>query len=183
MSSSTPLSSFRVRPRFAEIVPCSRAEAKARLLAGFEQEPAEAFELRPFNEFIGIHIAERNRRYWSPRLFLSLNARDDGTTEIEGLYGPEIEVWSVFLYGYLASGMLGTLSGIYGGAKMFIGEEPWAFYVTGAMAVIALALYLAAQLGQKLGAHQTCQLHRAYERAAAPMRAQASPAPVSVRTP
>lgn len=170
MSSSTPLNSFRVRPRFSEVVPYSREETKTRLLAALRNEPADTFELRPFAEFIGIHLAERDRRYFSPRLFLSLNARDNGTTEIEGLYGPEIEVWSVFLYGYLATGMLGTLSGIYGAATLFIGDEPWAFYVTGTMAAIALTLYLAAQLGQKLGAHQTCQLHRAYERAAAPLR-------------
>lgn len=165
MSSSAPLSSFRVRPRFSEIVPLSREETKARLLAALAREPAGTFELRPFAEFIGIHLAEAQRRYWSPRLFLSLNAREDGTTEIEGLYGPEIEVWSVFLYGYLGTGMLGTLSGIYGGAQLFIGQEPWALYVTGSMAVIALGLYLAAQLGQKFGAHQTCQLHLAYTRA------------------
>jgi hypothetical protein len=170
MSSSAPLSSFRVRPRFAETVALSRDETKARLLASLRAEPTDTFELRPFAEFIGIHIAAATRHYWSPRLFLSLNARDDGTTGIEGLYGPEIEVWSVFLYGYLGTGMLGTLSAIYGSAQLFIEQEPWAFYVTGTMGVIAASLYLAAQLGQKLAAHQTCQLHAAYERAIAPLR-------------
>jgi hypothetical protein len=46
-----------------------------------------------------------------------------------------------------------------------IDDEPWAFYVTGSMAVIAGLLYLAAQLGQKLGAWQTFQLHQAYQAA------------------
>lgn len=170
MSAPAPLSSFRVRPRFTEQVRAARDEVKRHLLASLAQEPAGTFELRPFAEFIGIHLAERDRRYWSPRLFLSLECEADGSTRIEGTYGPEIEVWSVFLYGYLSTGLLGTLSAITGGAQLFIGQEPWALYVTGTMAVIALGLYLAAQLGQKLGAHQTYQLHSAYERAVAGLR-------------
>ncbi len=170
MSSSTPLSSFRVRPRFTETVPLDRASTKRRLLESLRAEPPGEFELKPFSEFLGIHIAEQRRRYWSPRLMLSLYDWPEGGTLVEGTYGPEIEVWSLFLYGYLGTGMLGTLSAIYGGAQRFIGQEPWAFYVTGTMAVIALCLYLAAQLGQKFAAHQTMQLHEAYERACAPLR-------------
>ena len=171
MSSSAPLSSFRVRPRFREIVPGRRDDVKARLLTALRAEPAGSFELRPFDEFLGIHLAEKDRRYWSPRLMLSLYDWPEGGTLIEGTYGPEIEVWSVFLYGYLSTGLLGTLSAIYGGAQVFIGEDhPAAFYVTGAMAVGALALYLAAQLGQKFAAHQTFRLHEAYERAVKDLR-------------
>lgn len=170
MSATSPLSSFRVRPRFAEVIPLTKEETRARLLASLRAEPEGLFELRPFAEFLGIHIAESQRRYWSPRLMLSLYDRPEGGTHLEGTYGPEIEVWSVFLYGYLSSGLLGTLSAIYGGAQIFIGQEPWAFYVTGALTVAALLLYLAAQLGQKLGAVQTLKLHEAYERAIGPVR-------------
>jgi len=172
MSSSAPLSSFRVRPRFSETVVPSRDVTKRLLLASLEGEPAGSFELRPFDEFLGIHIAEQDRRYYSPRLMLSLYDWPEGGTLIEGTFGPEIEVWSIFLYGYLGTGMLGTLSAIYGGAQLFIGEEPWAFYITGSMGVIACVLYLAAQLGQKFAAHQTYKLHDAYERAVAPLRAK-----------
>lgn len=173
MSSTTPLSSFRVRPRFTEVLPLPRNEAKRRLLAALRAEPDGLFELRPFDEFLGIHITDAHRRYWSPRLMLSLYDWPDGGTLVEGTYGPELEVWSVFLYGYLGTGMLGTLSAIFGGAQLFIEQEPWAFYITGTMGVIACALYLAAQLGQKFGGHQTYRLHHAYERAAAPLRAPA----------
>jgi len=170
MSAPSPLSSFRVRPRFAETLPLTKDETRTRLLASLRAESEGLFELRPFADFLGIHIAESHRRYWSPRLMLSLYDWPEGGTLIEGTYGPEIEVWSVFLYGYLSTGLLGTLSAIYGGAQMFIGQEPWAFYVTDTMIVIALVLYLAAQLGQKFGAVQTLKLHEAYERAVGPVR-------------
>lgn len=171
MSSPSPLSSFRVRPRFAETVPLTKEQTRARLLASLATEPEGRFELRPFADFLGIHIAEAQRRSWSPRLMLSLYDWPEGGTLVEGTYGPEIEVWSVFLYGYLSTGLLGTLSAIFGGAQLFIGDEPWAFYITGTMTVAALVLYLAAQLGQKLGAVQTLRLHEAYERAIGPVRA------------
>jgi hypothetical protein len=178
MTSDSPLSSFRVRPRFSETVPHDFATTKRSLLASLGAEPAGNLELRPFDEFLGVHVAPGQRRYWSPRLMLSLYADESGGTRIEGTYGPEIEVWSVFLYGYLSTGLLGTLSAIYGGAQVFIEQEPWAFYVTGGMALIALVLYLAAQLGQKFAAPQTCALHRAYERAADGLR---NPAPAETR--
>jgi len=71
----------------------------------------------------------------------------------------------VFLYGYLITGMIGMFSGILGCAQLFVKSAPWGLWVCGAMAVVAALLYLGAQLGQKLGAWQTFQLHQAYQAA------------------
>jgi hypothetical protein len=158
------MSSFRVRPRFEHTVELSREATREKILAALAAH-SPALEGKSCPEFIGLHIPEAERRHWSPRLFLSLEPAPGGATRIEGVYGPEIEVWSVFLYGYLVTGLLGTFSGIYGCAQLVIDETPWAFYVTGSMTIIAGLLYLAAQLGQKLGAWQTFQLHQAYQAA------------------
>jgi hypothetical protein len=158
------MSSFRVRPLFEHTVDLSPDQARAHLLRSFAGH-AMSFEIRDFPGFIGLHIGEKERRYWSPRLFLVLDATPDGTTRIHGTYGPEIEVWSVFLYGYLLSGLIGMFAGILGCAQLFIGATPWGLWVTAATAIIAALLYLAAQLGQKFGAWQTFQLHQAYENA------------------
>lgn len=158
------MSSFRIRPRFSHTVEWSLEETRARILQSLAAEPA-GLEIKAFAEFIGLHIAASQRRYWSPRLFINFARTPEGTTLIEGTYGPEIEVWSVFLYGYLITGMLGTFATILGGAQLVTEASPWGFWVAGAMAVIALLLYLGAQLGQKLGAWQTFQLHQAYQTA------------------
>jgi bacteriorhodopsin len=71
----------------------------------------------------------------------------------------------VFLYGYLITGLLSTFAGILGAAQMLTSAYPWGFWIVGAMALVALVLYLSAQLGQKLGAWQTFQLHQAYQTA------------------
>lgn len=158
------MSSFRVRPRFVHTVELSLPDTQARLLDALPlHQPS--IEVRSFPDFIALHIPEAERRFWSPRLFLNLEATKDGRTRIHGIYGPETEVWSLFLYGYLMTGLLGSFSAILGSAQLFVGAYAWGFYITGGMALLATLLYLFAQLGQKLGAWQTFQLHQAYQAA------------------
>ncbi|BET65511.1 hypothetical protein ASA1KI_04290 [Opitutales bacterium ASA1] len=164
-----------MRPRFRIDVPLSREETRAKLLESFAAEPPGRFEVRPFREFVGLHIAAKERRYWSPRLFLSLEEAAEGGTRIDGTYGPEIEVWSAFLYGYMITGLLGTFSFIFGCVQVFVELAPWAFWVTGAMVLGAVGLYLAAQMGQKFGAWQTFQLHEAFDRAMTRSATEATP--------
>lgn len=164
MTPRPPASSFRVRPRFEHPVALAPAETRARILDAFHRQ-APAFEVKDFPGFIGLHIGAKERRYWSPRLLVVLEPTKEGTTVVQGIYGPEMEVWSVFLYGYLITGMLGTFSGMLAYAQFTVGSTPWALWVLAASAAIALLLYLFAQLGQKLGAWQTFQLHHTYQTA------------------
>lgn len=166
MPGSTPLSSFRVRPRFRVNTPLNVEETRARIMESLTDLP-EGLVVRNFPGLVGLHIADARRHYWSPRLLLNLDPQPDGTTCIEGVYGPEVEIWSLFLYGYIFSGMIGILSGILGGAQFFIHAYPWAFWITGTMALTAACLYVAAQFGQKLGAGHTMQLHQVWQSASA----------------
>ncbi len=158
------MSSFRIRPCFEHTVELSAAETRARILASFAQH-SPSFVVKAFPDFIGLHIGDHERSFWSPRLFLVLEAKAGGTTIVQGTYGPEIEVWSVFLYGYLITSLLGTFAGVLGFAQMKIAANPWGLWVLGAMVLLAGLLYLGAQLGQKFGAGQIFQLHQAYESA------------------
>jgi hypothetical protein len=158
------MSSFRIRPRFEHTIELPPEVIRDQILGSLARQPL-GLEVKSFPGMIGLHLPAKDRRYWSPRLFLSLEATPEGATRIEGIYGPEIEVWSLFLYGYLITGMLGIFSGILGGAQLFVASYPWGLWVCGAMAGGAVLLYLLAQLGQKLGAWQTFQLHQAYQTA------------------
>lgn len=166
-----PLSSFRVRPRFRARVQGAPAAAHARLLAALADRP-EHVVVRAFPGLVGLHFADEQRRAWSPRLLLNLEAGPDGSTLVEGVYGPETEIWSLFLYGYFFSGMIGVFSGVFGVVQLVIGGSAWALWVTAAMALVALGLYLAAQLGQKLGAWQTVELHQLWRETGARIGAE-----------
>lgn len=122
-------------------------------------------EVKNFPRFICLRIPESDRHFWSPRLNLSLEEEEDGTTRIEGIYGPNANVWGLLLYGYLIIGSAGLFSGILGYAQWFIGSRPWGLWICGAMLAAAIALYVAARMGRKIGAPQTMLLHRIYESA------------------
>ena len=145
------MSSFRVRPRFEHTIELDREAIRTRILASLAEKFPQ-LEVKSFPEFIGIHHPAAERRHWSPRLLPPARSPARRRHPHRGHYGPEIEIWSVFLYGYLITGLLGTFSGLYGCAQLFIGETAVALYVTGTMAILAGLLYLGAQLGQKLGA-------------------------------
>lgn len=161
-----PTSGFSVRPRFEQVVEPSPDELRDLLVSGAVGS-AEC-EVRSTTGMVVIHVASAKRDRWSPRLQLSLEPDEGGGTHVVGVYGPEHEVWAFFIYGYIVTGLLGTFSGIYGFAQMFIGEMPWALWICGSMLVVAGGLYLAAQLGQKFGAWQTFELHQLYETAVKP---------------
>lgn len=162
--SNPPTSGFRVRPRFEQVIDIPEAEARHRITTTFERDP-DHFEVRSMDEFVVIHMADRLRKRWSPRLQVSLLATGEKKTKITGVYGPAHEVWAQYIFAYIMAGVVAMFSGIYGGVQVFLGDGPWALWITGSMLVIAGLLYLGAQFGQKLGAWQTFQLHQTYQAA------------------
>jgi len=158
------MSSFHIRPRFTHTVDFSPEEIRARL-ERTAARPRSGIELKSFPNYIGLHIPEEQQQFWSPRLALSLEPEADNRTVIQGTYGPNANVWSLYLYCYLIVGLLGTFSGILGFAQRVIGSPPWGLWVCGVMIALGVILYLVAQLGQKLASWQTFQLHLAYQTA------------------
>ncbi len=158
------MSSFGFRPHFRQLLDLDLASVEERLVerAGTE---GHRCQVTRFPGFISLRIPDDEQHFWSPRLDLSLEKTEDGKTMVRGRYGPGANVWSLFLYGYVAIAFLGSIGSILGICQALIGYYPWGLWIVGAMAVLGLALYLLAQTGQKLGAQQTFQLHQAYETA------------------
>jgi hypothetical protein len=160
----TEMSSFHMRPRFSQVVDLGIDETRDQIVTGISAG-GDPCEVKSFPGFICLRIPEEDRHFWTPRLNLSLDRMEDGKTRIEGTYGPNANVWSLFLYGYLLTGTMGFFSGIFGFAQWMIGAQPWALWIFGVMLAIAVGLYVFAQFGQKLGAQQTFRLHQIYEAA------------------
>jgi hypothetical protein len=93
---------------------------------------AGRFEVKNFEGFVCLRIAEQRRRFWTPRLTLGLYGEADGSTRIEGVYGPSANVWSIFLYSYLLSGLVAMFSGFFGLAQWLVGEpRAWGLWIFG----------------------------------------------------
>jgi hypothetical protein len=158
------MSSFHIRPRFSQTVDLELEAVQERIVNHIDQEDSRC-EVKRFPEFLSLRIPEKDAHFWSPQLNLSLEATEDGKTIIHGIYGPNPNVWSLFLYGYLIVGSLAVFAAIFGFSQWAIGRQPWGLWVLGVMLVFALGLYIVAQFGQKLGAWQTFLLHQTYEAA------------------
>lgn len=157
------MSSFRVRPRFCQHLPYPPEEVEQRIAAKLK-ERCHGCSLLHFPGYLTLRIPEEKQEFWSPQLQLSLDPEGAGT-RITGIYGPRTNVWSMFLYGYLVVGVLGSFTGIFGIAQWVVGVRPWGLIPCAVFLVIGVALYVLAQLGQKFGARQTYTLHLAYEAA------------------
>lgn len=158
------MSSFGIRPYFSQRLELGVEEAQVRILSEVERGE-DRCEVKHFPGYLCLRIPEQDRHFWSPRLTLSLEQTDDGSTRIEGIYGPNANVWSIFLYGYLFSGTFGLFAGIFGLVQRALGQDPWALWICGAMLMIVAGLHGLARFGQRLGAAQTLRLHRIYEAA------------------
>jgi hypothetical protein len=158
------MSSFRIRPRFEQIIELDIETTRERISSHINREGSRCV-VKNFPGFIGILIPEHDQHFWSPQLHLSLYTEDPGKTIIRGTYGPNPNVWSLFLYGYLIVGTLGLFAATLGFAQCMIGNTPWGLWIFGATSATAALLYFTAQIGQKLGAQQTFLLHQTYESA------------------
>ncbi len=158
------MSSFGIRPHFSETVDLDPGDIQTKIVREVEQTKA-CCEIKNFPGYLCLRIPEEERHFWSPQLTLSIDATEEGKTQLSGIYGPNANVWSIFIYGYLLTGSIGLFSGILGGVQWHLDELAWGLWIFPATVAIAVGLYLLAQFGQKLGAAQTFQLHQIYESA------------------
>lgn len=158
------MSSFRMRPRFSHELEGSVEETRSYIVERIEESGADC-EVKSFPGFICLRVPLEQRRLWSPRLNVSLEASGHGGTTAHGTYGPNASMWSLLLYFGLIVGSLGLFSSILGFCQWSLGMRPWGLWISGIMLGLILALYIAAQFGQKLGAQQTFRLHQIYESA------------------
>ena len=156
------MNSLHIRPRFRQTVDQAPESLQEQLRTRLEHE-AGSCEVRCFPQFISLRIPVKDQHFWSPQLNLSLEPTEDGKTLVEGIYGPNPNVWSLFLYGYFLLGFLAVVAAVVGVSQCLVDGSPWCFWLLIPILGGLAGLYVVAQFGQKLGARQTGQLRRAFE--------------------
>ncbi len=158
------MSSFGFRPHFSQELTLAPDAAREKLVRAVQADE-EDFEVKSFPGFVCLRIPPAERHFWSPRLNVSLEGRDEGGTRVEGIYGPNANVWSLFLYGYLIIGSIALFGGCIGFAQRALDKSCWGLWIMWVALGLCAALWILAQFGQKIGAHQTYRLHQLYESA------------------
>jgi hypothetical protein len=158
------MSSFSFRPSFSHTLDMPPARAVKTPTERLRQDAGQ-FEVNPLTGFICLRLPVSERHFWTPRLMLGLESAEGDTTLIRGSYGPNANVWSLYLYGYLFIGTGAIFSGIFGFCQWQLGMTAWGLWIFWTLAGCALAMYLVAQMGQKLASTQAFRLHQTCERA------------------
>jgi len=155
------MSSFRIKPRFKHVTDLSYDKLSELIEKGLNDKEREC-EYQFITGSLRIKIPEKDRHYWSPELNLAID-QDGEETVIVGRYGPSSGTWTMIVAGYAALGLLTFFIGLYGSARLSVGLSASILWLIPVFLVLALALYITAQFGQKLGAEQMYQLHFFYQ--------------------
>lgn len=159
------MASFRVRPKFELTTSKTMEEiislVKAKLLNNNHNLHGQAM-----HDHITIRVNRAQRHYWSPQLSVLLYREpEDVTTRVVGIYGPMPNVWTLFTIVYLAIGVLTTFIAIIGFSQKAMGQDSKVLFVLPFLGLLAVAMYIISQMGQKLGAAQTYAIHYFFEEA------------------
>ncbi len=157
------MTSIRIRPRFQQHV----TRNSESLMQLFEQQLVTCEHgcvglIIPTNHVL-LQINPSERHFWSPQLWLTFDDKADGKTLIRGLYSPSNSVWTLFVFGYGVLGMSALFITLAGLTQLNLDMSAPILWALPFIALFALGIYIAAQVGQKLGVQQTFQLHQFLE--------------------
>lgn len=156
------MTSFRIRPRFRFISATSPEQIKKEMVEKLDTQH-QTFVAKSVQGHFIVKIKGEEQHYWSPQLDIVFEKLPDGNTLIRGLYGPNPNVWTLFMFLY-GSVILSILFwGIYEGSQYSLGILTAFSWVIPILCGVGGFLYLVSQFGQKLGAEQTFALHHFLE--------------------
>ena len=155
--------SFRVRPRIKRF---SNYPVDAVLECFHDALDSNEFNLDStiLKNHVLVKIPEEIHHYWSPELQLEVSEnymKDDDYAEhkeqtmIRGFIGPKSTLWTMFIFFYIAFGVL-TLFGIVLGSSQQMLDQAASGYWYAILGGVGLVItFTASQIGQRMGEEQT----------------------------
>jgi hypothetical protein len=155
------MTSFRIRPKFEASLEKTPEEIIKILNYGLELA-GHPFDAIDYPGHFIIRIKKENQHYWSPQLNLTFEEEERGCL-VRGRYEPHPNVWTLFVLLYLAISILILFVAILGLTRINLGIEAKILWLLPILAATAAGMYLVSQIGQKLGAEETFDIHHFVE--------------------
>ena len=153
------MSTFKHRPNFEMISEKPMAEIIKLVNDRCENNNQHLTGLAILDQ-ISVWVEKSHRKYWSPQLSVLMYPYENGSkTRLLGTYGPMPTVWTFFMFLYIAIGVLVTFISIIGFAQRSLGNDSRVLWAVPVLLLLAAALYISSQFGQKLAAHQMYTIH------------------------
>ncbi len=105
-----------------------------------------------------VKIPHDQLHFWSPQLSLSFEA-SEGKTLIRGLYGPNPNVWLLFMFLYFFMGFVALVLLVIGISRLNLGLTAYILWAVPFVLGGIFVLWFSGKTGKKLGHDQMYQIH------------------------
>jgi hypothetical protein len=146
-----------LRPRFQ----VKTTTEKEVVLNSFSKHPKKPFIVKQSGDHVFIRFDEEHTNFWSPQLHLEV--LEDSATEssIHGLFGPNPNLWTLFMFLHFGIATVFIIFGIWGYSNWSL-QEPYNLHVAVCifMVILWFGLYAFGRIGKSQGKEQMQLLHR-----------------------
>lgn len=152
------MSTVRLRPTFRLAIEMGRDDAIERIRSGLSEDERFAGRWRGKGRWADIHVPHDQRRLWSPHLSLRLDDEGRGRCTLFGRFAPHPEVWTFFMFLYVAAWFGAVFGAVLGYVQWVSNEAAWGLWAALASSVVVGLIHGAGALGQRLGRAQMISL-------------------------
>jgi hypothetical protein len=162
---------FRVRPRIRRFstLPIETILAQFQAVLDKNEFPVKG---RIVQQHVSIKLANKDQHFWSPELSIEVSENHlqdlfaeakDKPTLVRGFVGPKSTVWTLFIFFYIAFGLLALFAAMWGGSQWMLDMPQTGFWYMSVALLTILVTFIGTQIGQRIGDDQTNLLLEVFE--------------------
>ena len=147
-----------LRPRFKFDVNA----VNEKLLKEFEdtKNSQSDFIVSRIDDHVFIKFPKQAQHFWSPQLHLEINEKNKQSATVQGLFGPNPSVWTMFMFFHFIVAGLFIAFSIWAYTNATLGKSyAIQLSLTLFMVLIWFVLYVAGRMGKTKGQPEMYKLH------------------------
>jgi hypothetical protein len=155
----TGVTKLSMRPTERRIVTLTADEICQRFTTLLHENP-ERVHGHVLGDHITLRVPFEQRHFWSPwyNLDVAPDETDPNQTILHLRFSPHPSIWTSIALGYLALIVVATLAACFGFAQIIIDSSPTALWAIPLCILLAVGIFIAAQVGQSLAKEQMALL-------------------------
>ncbi len=155
------MSLFRVRPQFEWKTKETVQDIVSRINKHTQRN--KVIVMSGIDTHIILTVRDDLQRIWSPYCHLNMEIQEDGSLSVCGLYGPNPNVWTIFIFAYSLLILFTFFISIIGFSQYSLGMNARILWILPFCLLLMAALFIAGLIGQKWGESQTQMIHKFIE--------------------
>lgn len=158
-----------LRPRFKIEVNTNHQN----LLQAFEKQKKNSpkYIITRVDDHVFLKFPKQQQHFWSPQLHLEINEKNDSSSTVYGLFGPNPTVWTLFMFLHFVVAGLFFGFGIWAYTNATLGNDyAIQLFLTLMMVILWFVLYAAGRIGRAKGNPEMHQLHKFMQETLNPYR-------------